>query len=136
MSKTFLAALIFRLVEEGRLSLDDVVAALLPEVRVGKTVTVRMLLDHTSGLADFFFSKGIDKALLANRGATWTAARALGYVGKPYFPPGSGWHYSNTNYLLLQANEAGAQLTDVVNAAIEPFEGRDFCVRFIDCAPS
>ena len=101
MSKTFLAALIFRLVEEGRLSLDDVVAALLPEVRVGKTVTVGMLLDHTSGLADFFFGKGIDKALLANRGATWTPARALHYVGKPYFPPGTGWHYSNTNYLLL-----------------------------------
>ncbi len=101
MSKTFLGALIFRLVEEGRLSLDQAVAPLLPGVRVGKTVTVRMLLDHTSGLADFFFGKGIDKALLSDRGATWTAARALGYVGKPYFPPGSGWHYSNTNYLLL-----------------------------------
>ena len=101
MSKTFLAALILRLVEEGRLTLDEPVAPLLPGVRVGSTVTVRMLLDHTSGLADFFFGKGIDKALLATRGATWTAARVLRYVGKPYFPPGTGWHYSNTNYLLL-----------------------------------
>ena len=47
-----------------------------------------MLLDHTSGLADFFFGKGIDKALMADRGATWTAERALAYVGKPVGKPG------------------------------------------------
>jgi D-alanyl-D-alanine carboxypeptidase len=60
-----------------------------------------MLLDHTSGLADFFFGKGIDAALNARRGATWTAAQALAYVGKPLGKPGRSWHYSNTNYLLL-----------------------------------
>ena len=43
-----------------------------------------MLLDHTSGLADFFFGKGVDAALMAERGATWTAGQALAYVGKPY----------------------------------------------------
>ena len=52
-------------------------------------VTVRMLLDHTSGLADYFFGKGIDKALMASRGATWTAAQALAYVGKPLGKPGT-----------------------------------------------
>lgn len=101
MSKTFTAALILRLVEDGHLSLGDRVAALLPDVKVGRTITVRMLLDHTSGLADFFFGPGIDRALLADRGRTWTAARALRYVGPRRYLPGKGWNYSNTNYLLL-----------------------------------
>ncbi len=108
MSKTFTSALILGLVDDGRLSLDTKVAKLLPSVRLGRPgvpipagITVRMLLDHTSGLADFFFGKGIDAALNASRGATWTAAQALAYVGKPLGKPGRSWHYSNTNYLLL-----------------------------------
>ncbi len=108
MSKTFTAALILSLVDDGKLSLDAKVAPLLPGVRLGSTgkpipaaITVRMLLDHTSGLADFFFGKGIDKALMAARGATWTARRALTFVGTPLSKPGRSWHYSNTNYLLL-----------------------------------
>ncbi len=108
MSKTFTSALILSLVDDGKLSLDSKVATILPAVRLGTPgvpippgVTVRMLLDHTSGLADFFFGKGIDAALLARRGATWTADQALAYVGKPLGKPGRTWHYSNTNYLLL-----------------------------------
>lgn len=108
MSKTFTSALILSLIDDGKLSLDTRVATLLPSVRLGTPgvpipagVTVRMLLDHTSGLADYFFAKGIDKALLARRGAIWTAAQALAYVGKPLGKPGRTWHYSNTNYLLL-----------------------------------
>jgi len=108
MSKTFTAALILGLVDDGKLSLDTKVAAILPNVRLGTparaippAVTVRMLLDHTSGLADYFFGQGIDKALMANRGATWTAEQALAYVGKAVGKPGSSWHYSNTNYVLL-----------------------------------
>lgn len=108
MSKTFTSALILGLVEDRKLSLDARVSALLPTVRLGTpgkpiptAITVRMLLDHTSGLADYFFGKGIDKDLMAARGATWTADRALTYVGKPLGKPGRSWHYSNTNYLLL-----------------------------------
>ena len=108
MSKTFTAALVLSLVDDGKLSLDAKVAPLLPGVRLGSAgksipaaITVRMLLDHTSGLADFFFGKGIDKALMAARGATWTAQRALTFVGTPLSKPGRSWHYSNTNYLLL-----------------------------------
>jgi len=108
MSKTFTAALILGLVDDGKLRLDAKVATILPGVTLGTPprpipagVTVRMLLDHTSGLADFFFGKGVDAALMAKRGATWTASQALAYVGKPYSSPGRSWHYSNTNYLLL-----------------------------------
>ena len=121
MSKTFTSALILSLVDDGKLSLDTKVATILPAVRLGTPgvpippgVTVRMLLDHTSGLADFFFGKGIDAALLARRGATWTADQALAYVGKPLGKPGRTWHYSNTNYLLLGllAEKVATQIRD------------------------
>ncbi len=101
VSKTFTAALVMRLVEQGRLKLTDPVATLLPGRKLDPRITVRMLLDHTSGLADFFRNGTIDPPLQRHKDATWTPDQALSYVGKPAFPPGRGWYYSNTNYLLL-----------------------------------
>ncbi|HKG57934.1 MAG TPA: serine hydrolase [Candidatus Limnocylindrales bacterium] len=101
VSKTFLAALVLELASEGKLDLGGSVAKYLPTIRIDARVTVRQLLDHTSGLFDFFFSPGIDRALQSNRTAEWTPTKTLTFVRKPYFRPGKGWHYSNTNYLLL-----------------------------------
>ena len=101
ISKTFTAAIVLELVEEGRLELDQSVAPLLPQFKLDKRITVRMLLDHTSGLPDFFYGKGIDAALRSAKGATWTAAKSWSYVPTPHATPGKTWYYSNTNYLLL-----------------------------------
>lgn len=101
ISKTFLAALILKLVEEGKVGLDTPVVTYLPSLAIDPTITVRQLLDHTSGLHDFFYDPDIDEALLSDRTRVWTAEEALSYVGKPYFRPGEGWHYSNTNYVVL-----------------------------------
>ncbi|MFL5777811.1 MAG: serine hydrolase domain-containing protein [Chloroflexota bacterium] len=123
VSKTFTAALILELVQDGRLRLDESVAGYLPELRIDPAITVRMLLDHTSGLADFFLSPKIDKALRADPSASWTASRSLSYEGVRYFRPGRGWKYSNTNYLLL-----GLVAEAVVQAPIDQ-QIRD---RFLD----
>ena len=101
VSKTFLAALVLELSGEGAFRLEDQVRRHLPEVGLDPGITVRMLLDHTSGLHDFFLHPRIDRALVAEPSRGWSPTRTLGYVGKPYFKPGTGWHYSNTNYLLL-----------------------------------
>lgn len=101
ISKTYTAALILALVGEGRIALDMPARSYLPESGLDRRITVRRLLNHTSGLDDFFIHASIDRALLAETSATWTPARSLGYVGKRYFVPGRGWHYSNTNYLYL-----------------------------------
>ena len=101
VSKTFLAALVLQLADEGRLSLDDPVLRWLPAARVPADATIRELLDHTSGLYDFFSNPAIDTALLANRRQAWTPARALGYMRAPYCAAGTCWHYSNSNYVLL-----------------------------------
>ncbi len=101
ISKTFTSALVMALVEDGKVSLDGSVKAYLPKLVIDPSITVRQLLDHTSGLDDFFSHSAIDTALLAHRSRVWRAADSLRYVGKPYFKPGAGWHYSNTNYLVL-----------------------------------
>ena len=90
ISKTFLAALILKLVEEGKVGLDTPVVTYLPSLAIDPTITVRQLLDHTSGLHDFFYDLDIDEALLSDRTRVWTAEEALSYVGKPYFRPGEG----------------------------------------------
>jgi D-alanyl-D-alanine carboxypeptidase len=103
MSKTFTSALILQLVADGRLRLTDSAATLLPPLKkpIDGRITIAMLLDHTSGLHDYFLNPKIDKPLQADPSRAWSTDDALRYVGKSYFPPGRGWHYSNTNYLLL-----------------------------------
>lgn len=101
ITKTFTAALTLALVQDGRLTLDAPVRDYLPDLDLDPAITVRQLLDHTSGLYDFFSNRKIDPPLLAEPGRRWGSAEALGYVGKPYFKPGAGWHYSNTNYVVL-----------------------------------
>jgi D-alanyl-D-alanine carboxypeptidase len=115
ISKTFLAALILTLVEDGRLDLETSVTTYLPDLAIDPLITVHQLLDHTSGLHDYFYDPEIDAALLADRTRAWTAQEALSYVGKPYFKPGKGWHYSNTNYVvlgLLAESVGGAPLAE------------------------
>jgi D-alanyl-D-alanine carboxypeptidase len=101
ISKTFIAALILDLAADGRLGLEDGATEYIPDLEILDGVTIRMLLDHTSGLHDYFLNPKIDRALQAAPAQGWTPTRTLGYVDKPYFPPGTGWHYSNTNYLIL-----------------------------------
>ena len=103
VSKTFTSALILSLVDEGRIHLGDPAAGLLPRLplAIDRRITVGMLLNHTSGLADYFLNPKIDGPLQGRPSAVWTIDRTLGYVGKRLSPPGTAWHYSNTNYLLL-----------------------------------
>ncbi len=101
VSKTYTAALILDLVRDGTIGLDTPARTYLPESALDKQITIRQLLEHTSGLDDYFLHPPIDKALQAEPDASWSVKRTLKYVGKAYFPPGRGWHYSNTNYLYL-----------------------------------
>jgi D-alanyl-D-alanine carboxypeptidase len=102
VSKTFTAALILALAEEGKIDLNAPVRRYLPGFKkISVKVKVRHLLDHTSGLRDYFFHASIDRLLLSRPDRRWDATQAMKYVGKAYFEAGKGWHYSNTNYLVL-----------------------------------
>ncbi|HET9613494.1 MAG TPA: serine hydrolase domain-containing protein [Candidatus Limnocylindrales bacterium] len=122
MSKTFTSAEILSLVGEGRLRLTDSAVRYLPvglPIKLDPRITVAMLLDHTSGLADYFLNPKIDAVLQRAPTRTWSAADALRFVGKRLSPPGAAWHYSNTNYLLLgliAERISGRPLADEIQA--------------------
>ncbi len=101
ITKTFVAAAILQLAEEGVLSVDDPLRRWLPEHPRGATVTLRHLLGHTSGEANYFTHPDYERLVFGRPTHHWTSAEILALVGEPRFSPGTDWEYSNTNYVLL-----------------------------------
>ena len=101
ITKTFTAAAVMRLVEQGRLGLDDSVATLLPDYRgPGRTATVAQLLNHTSGIPDY---TGLDRSFWNPEQPHPTSDELLAlFSAQPAeFAPGTRWAYSNSAYHLL-----------------------------------
>jgi D-alanyl-D-alanine carboxypeptidase len=98
VTKTFTAAIVLQLVEEGRILLDAPVTEYLPELTLATGVTVEQLLGHTSGIADLL--EPMRDLLNAKPSRVWTPAQVLAQVGPSNFAPGSDWGYSNTNYVI------------------------------------
>ncbi|NGO13648.1 beta-lactamase family protein [Streptomyces sp. HC44] len=109
-TKTFVSTVVLQLVGEGELSLDDTVEDWLPGVvsgngNDGSRITVRQLLNHTSGLFNYTEDFPIltsAEGFQADRFTTWTDEQLVGIAMKhaPDFEPGAKWAYSNTNYTL------------------------------------
>lgn len=108
ITKTFTATLILQLAEEGVLDLDDTVGEWLPGLPqkssrwIDDTVTIRQLLNHTSGVSNFWDNLMwyvIAWVLFPDK--ILEPEDILTFVQRPYFAPGEGFHYSNTNYILL-----------------------------------
>ncbi len=98
VTKTFTAAIVLQLVEQGRLRLEAPVTDYLPDLGVADGVTVRQLLSHTSGIADLLAP--MRDRLNAEPLRIWTPAEVLALVDPSRFAPGSDWSYSNTNYVI------------------------------------
>jgi D-alanyl-D-alanine carboxypeptidase len=103
ITKTVTSALVLQLAEEGRLGLDDSVGRWLGELRnVAPQITLRQLLNHTSGVANYTTHPAFAAALAADRSHVFTPRELLDrFVGTPDFAPGQGTLYSNTGFLLL-----------------------------------
>ncbi|MEE1753640.1 serine hydrolase domain-containing protein [Streptomyces sp. SP18CS02] len=112
ITKTFVATVLLQLEAEGRLDLDDPVERWLPGVvrgngHDGRKITLRQLLNHTSGVYNVTADPGFQKKVfgpdfLRHRYDTWTPGQlvALAMTHEPDFAPGTDWRYSNTNYVL------------------------------------
>lgn len=101
VTKTFVAAAVLELASAGLVGLDDRIGDLLPAYpNVPPDVTVRQLLDHTSGIADVF-NPTTSVALETDPDRAWTADALFSTVHEPWHPPGAGWSYANANYYLL-----------------------------------
>jgi len=102
ITKVFVSIVVLQLVEEGKLTLDDPLSRHLPAYP-DQRVTIRQLLNHTSGVPDYSMSDDFNKELLNYRDRRWTAAEVLDLVKdtEPDFAPGTDYAYSNTNDVLL-----------------------------------
>ncbi|MEU5315639.1 serine hydrolase domain-containing protein [Streptomyces sp. NPDC021056] len=113
ITKTFVSTVLLQLEAEGRLSLDDKVAKWLPGTvrgngHDGRRITLRQLLNHTSGIFDYtadddfvrtyFLKDGFFEHRYDTKAPADLVAVAMTH--KPDFAPGTSWNYSNTNYVL------------------------------------
>lgn len=132
-TKAFVATVVLQLVDEGRLSLDDTVDKHLPGVvnangNDGTKMTIRQLLNHTSGLADHVWNlaKGAEYLLDMNphRAIDPMEHVATALQEKPKFQPGEGFFYSNTGYVLagmIVEKVTGQHIgTEIQQRIIEP----------------
>jgi D-alanyl-D-alanine carboxypeptidase len=102
VSKTFVAAGILKLVDEGALSLDDPLSNWLPSYPRAAQITLRMLLTHTSGVFNLYESPKYTRKVVNKPHRTWTPQMVLDKLGgAPYCNPGACYHYSNTGFILL-----------------------------------
>ncbi|MBC8172261.1 MAG: serine hydrolase [Chitinophagales bacterium] len=101
-TKTFVAAEIFKLIEEGMFGLDDTLFDLLPPIEyVTPEVTVRQLLGHKSGLGEYL-NIAWQNAMFDDLERTWYSPEAMdSFLTAPTGVPGGTWNYRNTNYVLL-----------------------------------
>lgn len=115
VTKAVTAATLLRLAAAGRLGLDDPLGGHLPATLVdrvhrldgvsrGASITLRQLLSHTSGVRDYIGDERFVAALRADPSRTWAPSELVEQaitLGPPSFPPGAGFRYSDTGYVLL-----------------------------------
>lgn len=103
ITKTFTVTLLLQLAAQKRLSLDDPVSKYVSYIPNGQNITLRMLANMTSGLFSYTEDETFVNSLLSNPTQVWTPKQLLdiAIAHPPYFPPGTSFHYSNTNTVLL-----------------------------------
>ena len=109
VGKTFASATALQWIAEGRLDLDDKIDRYLEDqpwfsrLPNARTITIRQLMNHTSGLVRYEFKEQFTKDLTANSTKTWKPEELLAYLfdEKAPFESGKGWDYSDTNYIVL-----------------------------------
>ncbi|MFM8771175.1 MAG: serine hydrolase domain-containing protein, partial [Candidatus Kapaibacterium sp.] len=101
VTKTLTATTLMRMQEEGRLDLDDSIATWIPShPNIDPSITVRQLLGHRSGLADFSLTQEYRSAVLANANRIFNPEELLQFVKEPLAKPNAPFNYCNTNYVL------------------------------------
>lgn len=130
ITKTFTAALVLSLCEQGRLSLDDPLARWFPRIAQAERISLRRLLNHTAGIPDYGGNPAYHDSVRSSPSTPWSFDRfaAETFARGLQFEPGEGWGYSNPGYMLLKRiieEVAGISYRDLVSERIaRPLELR------------
>ncbi|MBA3307737.1 MAG: beta-lactamase family protein [Chloroflexi bacterium] len=140
ITKTFVAAAILQLADEGLLEVDDPLGRWLPDHPRGATVTLRHLLAHTSGEANYFTHPDYERLVFGRPKHHWTSAEIMELVGAPRFAPGTDYEYSNTNYVLLGLvleAATGESVSSIIRQRfLDPLSLRETSFQGEEVAPS
>ena len=109
IGKTYVSAITLLAVEEGTLNLDEKIAKWLgneswfDRLPNARELTLRMLMNHTSGIPEHVLNREFLKALREQPDKVWKPEELIAYVldARPLFEPGKGWSYADTNFILV-----------------------------------
>ncbi|HEX9003456.1 MAG TPA: serine hydrolase domain-containing protein [Blastocatellia bacterium] len=109
IGKTYVSAITLQLAEEGGIDLDDKIEKWLgrevwfSRLPNAKDITLRMLMNHTSGISEHVLHKDFVKTLREQPDKVWKPEELVAYIldSKPLFEAGKGWSYADTNYILV-----------------------------------
>lgn len=123
ITKQFTAATVMQLVEQGKVDLNARVSRYLPSAPHAGEITVRELLNQTSGLPDYLEDKALLASIMTGTVGPQSVPKLVALVdGKPlHFKPGTKYEYSNTNYALaglIVAHVTGTPYGQVLQTAI------------------
>jgi D-alanyl-D-alanine carboxypeptidase len=135
-TKAFTAVILLQLEAEGKLSINDPLGKWLPQYPAWRNITIKRLLDMTSGIANYAAQPAFAATLAAGLSTGFSAAQLVSYaVGIPLGP--AGYSYSDTNYILAQMiierathDSYADQLTERV---IIPLQLRSLCYAPYTC---
>ena len=135
VGKTFFGAVALQLVHEGRIALDDKLSKYLgsepwwkdaagrTRLPNGDDITLRMLMNHTSGIVRYEFNPAFMAEVTKDPYRVWRPEEQIAYVldTEPPFAAGDGWDYSDTNYILLamvMEKVTGEEAVDMIRTRV------------------
>jgi D-alanyl-D-alanine carboxypeptidase len=103
VTKTFTGTLLLQAAADGLLSLDDTIDQYIEDVPNGDSITLRQMADMTSGIASYTEDEQWQNEVFSDPERVWRPEELaqVGIEDSPLFDPGTEWHYSNTNTVLL-----------------------------------
>ncbi|MBK9220974.1 MAG: serine hydrolase [Saprospiraceae bacterium] len=121
-SKLFTAVALLKLAENNIISLEDSLHEWLPDFdNIDHNVTIRQLLNHTSGISDMFSTKAQLDSINKNPNRNWTPEEVLSWIEPMQFTPGTNFFYSNTNYILagmIAESATGFHISRIIRDSI------------------
>lgn len=109
IGKTYVSAVMLQAVQEGKLDLDAKIErwfardTWFPRLPNAKDITLRMLMNHSSGIPEHVLDKDFIAAMKKDPDRIWKPEELIAYIldAKPLFAAGHGWSYADTNYILV-----------------------------------